>query len=247
MSQVAALVGAALIAAAVVVAVMPGVSQAAPNVVAEGRKHAERAGHLAAKGKCGQAIGEYDKAIAVLHDPTLLFNRGECHRRLGDVESALEDYNQFLSDLPDAPNRAQVEARIAELRNQKPGGETAAASTTPSAPAVSGAAGPAPRTEPRRPTVEVSPPPPVATAPRLDVASPPPSQATAPDVLAPPVEPGPTNAASSSASGADSLSHRPWFWVALGAVVVGAGLGAYFVLGRDPTNVPRSDLGNYRF
>ena len=96
---------------------------AAPPVrgddAADGRRHAQRASHLAAAGKCRQAIAEFDKAIAVLHDPTLLFNRGECHRKLGDADSALEDYHQFLSDLPNAPNRAQVEARIGELRDGK--------------------------------------------------------------------------------------------------------------------------------
>src|SRR6185503_15644776 len=53
--------------------------------------------------------------------------------------------------------------------------------------------------------------------------------------------------AAESSSRGDSLASRPWFWIALAAVVVGTGVGAYFAFGRDPTNIPRSDLGNYRF
>ncbi|MES1165001.1 MAG: tetratricopeptide repeat protein, partial [Verrucomicrobiota bacterium] len=94
---------------------VPFGGKARADDIADGRRHAQRASHLSASGKCRQAIGEYDKAIAVLHDPTLLFNRGECHRKLGSVDAALEDYKQFLTDLPSAPNRVEVRARIAEL------------------------------------------------------------------------------------------------------------------------------------
>jgi hypothetical protein len=241
-SQVAGLIGAAAVAVAIALAAPAG-ARGVANDVAEGRKHAERASHLAAKGKCGQALGEYDKAIAVLHDPTLLFNRGECHRKLGNAESALEDYNQFLSDLPNAPNRAQVEERIAELRAQQ------SSNDAPAARGASGAASPLSRPDPRNSVVGASPPAAAAPPParRLDVAPPPASEVAPPPVLASPAEPRPSEGSPSSEARAGSLSGRPWFWVALGAVVVGAGVGAYFVLGRDPTNVPRSDLGNYRF
>jgi tetratricopeptide (TPR) repeat protein len=211
------------------------------NDAADARKRAERARNLAAKNKCGQAIGEYDKAIAVLHDPTLLFNRGECHRKLGNVESALEDYEQFLSDLPNAPNRDQVEQRIAELRAQQADSGDRA-TKVPGAPGASGAPV-VTRSDPRGPPAggpsSSSPAPP---APRLDVAPPPAAEAAPLPALAVSAEPDrPLEA------GSTPLTRRPLFWVALGVVVAGAALGTYFVLGRDPTNVPRSDLGNYRF
>ena len=43
------------------------------------------------------------------------------------------------------------------------------------------------------------------------------------------------------------LAGKPWFWVAVGAVVVGAGVGAFLLLSHDNTNVPSSALGNYQF
>lgn len=227
---------AAVMALAAPVAARPG----AANDVADARKRAERASHLAAKNKCGQAIGEYDKAIAVLHDPTLLFNRGECHRKLGNLESALEDYQQFLAELPDAPNREQVETRIAELRAQQAEGDAAAKAQLDS----SAAAAPTPRTATGSvPSPAGTPSRPAAPAPGLD-AAPLATSAPAPSVLLAPGAPG---AAGPSTAGADPLTRRPLFWVALAVVVAGAAVGTYFVLGRDPTNVPRSDLGNYRF
>jgi tetratricopeptide (TPR) repeat protein len=91
----------------------------------DARRYAQRATALAASGKCRQAVIAFDKALAILRDPALLFNRGECHRKLGDDAAAIDDYKQFLADLPRAPNRADVEKRIAEL--QRKSAATAAA------------------------------------------------------------------------------------------------------------------------
>jgi tetratricopeptide (TPR) repeat protein len=94
------------------------------------RKHATRANKLAAQNKCRSAVSEFTRAYEKLKDPTLLFNRAECQRRLGNAREALKDYEQFLSDMPTAPNRASVEAHIASLRA---GVETQPSSTTPAA------------------------------------------------------------------------------------------------------------------
>src|SRR4051812_3166523 len=91
-----------------------GVAHAA-NAEAEGRKHARKANHLADINKCKAAIPEYSKAIRLLKDPTLLFNRAECYRRTGEASKAVADYRKFLVELPGAPNRAQVETQIAAL------------------------------------------------------------------------------------------------------------------------------------
>ena len=85
----------------------------------EGRKHARKANQLADVNKCKAAIPEYTKAIHLLKDPTLLFNRGECYRRTGDAKKAIADYRKFLTQLPSAPNRAVVESQIAALENKK--------------------------------------------------------------------------------------------------------------------------------
>jgi tetratricopeptide (TPR) repeat protein len=83
---------------------------------AAARKHATRANKLAAQNKCRSALPEFTRAYQTLKDPTLLFNRAECQRKLGNAEEALKDYQQFLTDMPTAPNRASVEEHIATLR-----------------------------------------------------------------------------------------------------------------------------------
>jgi len=84
---------------------------------AAGRKHAAKANQLAAKNKCKSAVIEFTKAYQSLKDPSILFNRGECQRKLGNNADALMDYELFLAEMPAAPNRVSVEARIAALRD----------------------------------------------------------------------------------------------------------------------------------
>jgi hypothetical protein len=81
-----------------------------------GRKHAAKANQLAAKNKCKSALPEFNRAYRTLKDPTLLFNRAECLRKLGRDLEALRDYEQFLAEMPGTPNRATVESRIMALR-----------------------------------------------------------------------------------------------------------------------------------
>jgi tetratricopeptide (TPR) repeat protein len=219
---------------------------------ADARRHAQRASGLAASGKCRQAVAELDKALAILRDPALLFNRAECHRKLGDTDEALDDYRQFLSDLPKAPNRAEVERRIAELSG-KSGGAGAPVPTSERAVRVAGPAptAVAPRTEapsspaPRSPTE-------TAIAPREVVAPPPAAVAeqSTPDSAPNPalVLTAPADTSSSSSQAADGgITTRPWFWITIAAVAVAAGVGTFVLLSRDSTSVPSSALGNYKF
>lgn len=218
--------------------------QAHGDDAAEARKHAQRASNLAASGKCRQAVAEWNKAMAILRDPALLFNRGECYRKLGDESAALEDYRQFLSDLPKAPNRGEVERRIAELTAQK-NKEKEKASAPPAAPVLV-------------PPV-VAAPPPSPPAPRSALEPTPVAQespAPLPPPVAAPAEPAPnpalqlnapadTSAPSSNAEG--GITTRPWFWITIAAVAVAAGVGTFVVLSRDSTNIPSTALGNYKF
>ena len=107
----------------------------AAESVAAGRKHAAKANQLAAKNKCKSAVVEFTKAYQSLKDPTILFNRGECQRKLGNNADALMDYELFVTEMPAAPNRAGVEARIAALRDVVKA-ESAAVPVAPAAPTV---------------------------------------------------------------------------------------------------------------
>lgn len=222
-----------------------GRAQARGDDAAEARKHAQRASNLAASGKCRQAVAEWNKAMAILRDPALLFNRGECYRKLGDADAALDDYRQFLSDLPKAPNRGEVERRIAELTAQKnKEKEKAKESAPPPAPA------------PVPPVVAVPPPSPPATRPAEPAAVAQESPAPVPQPLAAPAEPAanpalhlnaPAETSSPSGNTEGGITTRPWFWITIAAIAVAAGVGTFVVLSRDSTNIPSTALGNYKF
>lgn len=134
---------------AFVAALWAGLSASAAFASSEaaGRRHAAKANKLAAQNKCRRALPEFHRAYNALKDPSLLFNRAECERKLGMVEDALNDYERFLAAMPDAPNRASVESRIAALRAMKDdrAGERAPVEKAPATPKSSqGATGPAP-------------------------------------------------------------------------------------------------------
>ena len=241
----------------VALVVLTAGSVARADDASEARRHAQRASALAASGKCKQAVAEFDKAMAILRDPALLFNRGECHRKLGDKEAALEDYRQFLSDLPKAPNRAAVEKRIAELTGKAP------------APVAPSGRSPSTRATVAAPVAEKSVAEPVAprvvAPPREAVSEAKPAPSSHEIILTPPMPaseavgsdaPGTgltttveekASSPSSPSSSEGSLTSRPWFWVAVAAVAVGVGVGTFIVLNRDGTTVPSSALGNYKF
>ena len=234
---------------------------------AEGRKHARKANQLADVNKCKAAIPEYTKAIRLLKDPTLLFNRAECYRRTGEAQKAIADYRKFLVQLPAAPNRGQVENQIAALE-KKPA--RAVVAVTPAAPVASP---PIPRVATPRPPAEPPPPPPPEASPvpapapvaeerkpaepevpERELAAPSlgPSLASPPPAPAPAETPAPmalvdTKKTPSADTGAQSGSSYWWVWVVGAVVLAGAGAGTYFALKQGGTDIPPSMLGNYKF
>ncbi len=133
-----------LLAVAIVVSggLVSGPAVAADSEAAA-RKQAAKANQLATKNKCKQALPWFNRAYRTLKDPTLLFNRAECLRKLGEKNDAVRDYELFLSEMPSAPNRALVEERIAALleaiKADPSSAETGPAAAKPSP------AGPAPK------------------------------------------------------------------------------------------------------
>ena len=66
-------------------------------------------------GKFDKAIEAYERAYDLKPDPVFLFNIAQSHRLNNNFKQALFFYKSFLRNAPDAPNRAQIEERIAEL------------------------------------------------------------------------------------------------------------------------------------
>ncbi len=209
----------------------------ARDAVAEGRTHLRRANALAGNDRCEAAIKEYSLAYEKLHDPVVLFNRAECYRRIGEDASAAADYRAFLTAVPGAPNRVEIEAKIAALDLTPP----------PAGPAPPVArAAPAVRS-PRSPTVPPpNPVPPNTISPNLAPAVP--TAASETPLISAPATPEAPIASPASAEPSGGGHHGDlWMWAAVGAAVAGGAVGAYLVLRTPGATPPATELGNYRF
>ena len=231
-------------AAVTLLALAAGAAQARDaDPVAVGRYHLRKANQLAGEDHCHSAIHEYTLAYQKLNDPVVLFNRGECYRRIHQDEKAVSDYRAFLEAVPAAPNRADIEAKIAAL---SPGAAPVAAAgpvRSPARPPAPPSAGPA-RVHPLSAAPPAAPP----RAPIIDEppAAPEPSEIPEPTaaLLA---QPAPAPASSVAEDHAAAHHGHTWVWIALGAAVAGGAAGAYFALRPPTTTPPVTDLGNYKF
>lgn len=132
------------LATAIVLQVML-LAAAAPQVDASGadlqaRAHyAEGARHYQS-GDAARALEAFRAAYALAPHAELLFNIAQCHRQLGDGAKALESYEAYLRARPDAPNRAEVERWMNDLRPPRrpaaPGPRDTTESLAPLAPTM---------------------------------------------------------------------------------------------------------------
>jgi len=170
-------------------------------------------------GKFQEASVAFETAYQLHDAPALLFNLAQCHRQLGNTDRALFFYRGFLRNVPDTPNRADVEKIIQDLERSRGGG--APPPMPPPKPA-----------EPVTPLPAPVPPPPApapAPAPVVKPPSPPPPPAPAPKPAAPPAAPTPAPQAASQRTEAAVEVTAPgeappgWQkWAAYG--VIGAGV-----------------------
>jgi hypothetical protein len=213
----------------------------------EARAYHEKAKAAFALSHYGQAAEFFEKAFELKSDPALLYNAAQSHRLAGNKQRALTLYQNYLRVYGRDERRPQIELRIEELkkaiekdRTEVPvpppagwppgsgpsaGGAKAGANTPPNLRAA----------EPAKP-LTTSPP---ATTPAPAATSPAPAAiALAPMPTSPPPPPAVTLTSSpppsstlltqSSSSGAPSgndegsLTHKPWFWVAVGGGVAAA-------------------------
>src|SRR5690242_762657 len=82
----------------------------------------QKAAELFDEAEKNYKVGDYEKALqgykeayVLSGEPDLLFNIGQCQRKLNRNEEALRTYKTFLQERPDTPVKADVEAIIREL------------------------------------------------------------------------------------------------------------------------------------
>jgi tetratricopeptide (TPR) repeat protein len=100
-----------------VILCVPRVGVARRDAMATAREHNERAAALYDLGRFEEAARAYEEAFRATPDPALLFNLGQAYRFARDYEHAILAYRGYLRRMPRATNRAEVEARIAELQS----------------------------------------------------------------------------------------------------------------------------------
>jgi len=81
------------------------------------------------------ALAEFQKAHKLFPAPSMLFNIGRCYEALGQLQQAIERYEEYLKKTPDAKGRATLEERIQNLRRRvkarQPGPVPTPAAPTP--------------------------------------------------------------------------------------------------------------------
>jgi hypothetical protein len=239
-------------AAALLVCLLAAGPAAAREHHADGKHHLKRAAELAGAGKCAAAVKEYTAAYEALHDPIVLFNRGECYRRLGENAKAAEDYRGYLKGFPGAPNRADLEGRIAALERPAPPRPATAPRPpatlrpavvqplSPAAPAqrpVAGTLPTAPATSPATSPAGTTPPAPLPFLPPPPLAG-----GGDPNALVEAPRAPAKNAARDEGHGSHWL-----LWTSLAVVAVGGGVAGYVFLRPKDPGPPPSMYGNYRF
>ena len=202
----------------------------------QAREYLDKATAAYALNHYAVAAENFEKAFELKPDAALLYNAAQSYRLAGNKERALELYESYLRVYGGSDKRSQVEARIKDLKQaiahdkavatSPPyttlpvgGGTSTPRATTPPAPAPSGPPAPPPAA-PAPPPPAAPPPAPVAPV-TVAVATAPPAVPSAP----PPAEPAsPTLLTKSGGTPAqdDSLTKKPWFWVAVGGGVVAA-------------------------
>jgi tetratricopeptide (TPR) repeat protein len=83
------------------------------------------------QGRYSEALRDFEQALARLKQPTIHYYIGDTAARMGDDARALAAFRDYLGAVPDAPDRAAVERRIAahERKLAEGGGNPSATAT----------------------------------------------------------------------------------------------------------------------
>ncbi|MBI4508978.1 MAG: tetratricopeptide repeat protein [Deltaproteobacteria bacterium] len=97
----------------------PRVHAAPPSDAAkEARSQYEKGQTAYNLGRFDEAITHFSKGYEIKPDPVFLYNIAQSFRQIGNLERAIFFYKRFVSTAPDAPNRSDVEKKIADLEAQ---------------------------------------------------------------------------------------------------------------------------------
>jgi tetratricopeptide (TPR) repeat protein len=192
---------------------------------ATAREHYQKGTSNYDLGRYADAIKEFEAAYEIKNDPALLYNLAQSHRLAGNTEQALHFYRTYLRYVPKAPNRAEIESRIAQL-DQQLAQKNGATNTTPNVTPPPPSPTPPSATAPPSPTTT---PEPITNSPYLVPAETPPAETPPTTVVPGAVEPEATTVMTAPPPASDRVRHAQLLKrVGLIGAAVGGGL---FVIG----------------
>lgn len=122
-------------------------------------QHYQSGRELFSAGDYQGAIREFETANRLAPSPVLDFNIGLARERLGQLEQAVQHYRAYIAAMPNANNRAAVDAKIQTLEKELAEKRSAAATAATTDPGIGGRR-PEPltgsATDANNPTVETS-------------------------------------------------------------------------------------------
>ena len=97
---------------------LPNLASAGDDLEAA-KAHFRAAQQLYVERAYDEALREFQAAYAAKPLPDLLFNVGQCHNELGNLDQAIAAYEGYLRDKPQAGDAADVRKFIGELQQKK--------------------------------------------------------------------------------------------------------------------------------
>jgi tetratricopeptide (TPR) repeat protein len=82
------------------------------------RKTYQAGAQAYAEGRFKDAIDLFLEAAQISPNPAFSYNIGLAYEQLGDPDNALRWYRDYLRELPNAPDRAEIEPRILDAERR---------------------------------------------------------------------------------------------------------------------------------
>jgi tetratricopeptide (TPR) repeat protein len=159
-------------------------------------------------GNYAEAAEKYEGSFKLHPDPALLYNAAQAYRLAGNRQRALQLYRNFVRIYGDNPRAEDARNHIAALEKAIADGNQTGPGPAPATADPAAGSAPAPTSPP---AANLNPPPaPPEQPPALIERQPPAAGDTQP-----------------------SLVSRPWFWIAVGAAVVGGTVAILFATRKD--------------
>ena len=122
----------AVLSAAIVAYALPAAAQAPTQADEEAAKAHFLAGSAYyEQANYSDAVKEFVEAHRLSKRPDLLYNVSVCYERLGRWDDAIASLQQYLSERPDAPDRAVIDSRIQNYQQRRDQEAAARAAVAP--------------------------------------------------------------------------------------------------------------------